>query len=43
MLLTMRTSAAERAHLRQVASERSTTVSDLIRDALRREGALPAQ
>jgi hypothetical protein len=26
-----------------VASARSTTVSDLIRQALRREGALPAQ
>ena len=43
LLLTVRTDAAERAHLQQVAAERSTTVSNLIRDALRREGALPAQ
>jgi len=38
-----RVTATERAHLQQVASARSTTVSDLIRQALRREGALPAQ
>jgi hypothetical protein len=38
-----RVTASERAHLQQVASARSTTVSDLIRQALRREGALPAQ
>lgn len=38
-----RITAFERAHLQQVASARSTTVSDLIRQALRREGALPAQ
>ncbi len=38
-----RVTTAERAHLQQVASARSTTVSDLIRHALRREGALPAQ
>ena len=38
-----RVTATERAHLQQVASARSSTVSDLIRQALRREGALPAQ
>jgi D-alanyl-D-alanine carboxypeptidase len=43
LLQTMKISASERAHLQQVASARSTTVSDLIRQALRREGALPAQ
>jgi hypothetical protein len=42
LLLTMRTNADERAHLHKVASARSITVSDLIRQALRREGALPA-
>lgn len=43
LLLTMRTSAAERAHLREVAEARSTNVSDLIRRALAADGALPAQ
>lgn len=38
-----RVTATERAHLRQVASARATTVSDLIRQALARDGALPAQ
>jgi len=38
-----RVTASERAHLQQVASARSTTVSDLIRQALARDGALPAQ
>jgi len=38
-----RVTATERAHLQQVASARSTTVSDLIRQALARDGALPAQ
>ena len=38
-----RVTATERAHLQQVASARSTTVSDLMRQALRRDGALPAQ
>ncbi len=43
LLANVRVTAAERAHLQQVASARSSTVSDLIRQALRREGALPAQ
>jgi hypothetical protein len=43
LIANLRVNATERAHLQQVASARSTTVSDLIRDALRREGALPAQ
>ena len=38
-----RVSTAERDYLRQVARDRSTTVSDLIRTALRNEGSLPAQ
>ena len=43
LLANVRVTAAERAHLQQVASARSTTVSDLIRQALARDGALPAQ
>lgn len=42
LLANVRVSIDERAHLQQVALDRSTTVSDLIRQALRREGALPA-
>lgn len=41
LLANMRVTAAERAHLQRVASERSITVSDLMRQALRRTGALP--
>ena len=37
-----RVSAAERAHLHQVARDRSTTLSGLIRQALRNDGAMPA-
>ncbi len=43
LLHTLKISQAERLHLRQAAASRGTTMSDLIRDALRREGALPAQ
>lgn len=43
LLANVRVTASERAHLQQVASARSTTVSDLMRQALRRDGALPAQ
>jgi hypothetical protein len=43
LLANVRVTASERAHLQQVASSRSTTVSDLMRQALRRDGALPAQ
>ncbi len=39
----LRVTIAERDHLKQVASERSLTVSELIRQALAKEGALPAQ
>ncbi len=38
----VRVSAAERAHLHQVARDRSTTLSSLIRQALRNDGAMPA-
>jgi hypothetical protein len=37
----VRVSAAERAHLHQVARDRSTTLSSLIRQALRDAGAMP--
>jgi hypothetical protein len=43
LVLSMRTNAAERAHLQKMASARSITVSDLIRQALHRDGVLPAQ
>lgn len=43
ILVNWRVTAAERAHLKEVASARSTTASDLIRQALRRDGALPAK
>ncbi len=43
LLQTMKISATERAHLQQVASSRAITVSALIRQALARDGALPAQ
>jgi len=36
-----RVSATERAHLHQVARDRSTTLSGLIRQALRDAGAMP--
>lgn len=39
----LRVTVTERAHLQEVASARSITVSDLMRQALRRDGALPAQ
>lgn len=42
-LANVRVTATERAYLQQVASARATTVSDLMRQALRRDGALPAQ
>ena len=42
VMANLRVTINERAHLQQVALDRSTTVSDLIRQALRREGALPA-
>jgi hypothetical protein len=38
----VRVTATERAYLQQVASARSISVSDLLRTALRNEGALPA-
>ena len=38
-----RVTTAERDYLRQVAVNRGTTMSDLIRDALRRDGSLPAE
>ena len=38
----VRVTATERAYLQQVASARSISVSDLMRTALRNEGALPA-
>jgi len=42
LLANVRVTATERAYLQQVASARATTVSDLMRTALRNEGALPA-
>jgi len=38
----MKISPAERAYLRQAAAARGTTMSGLIRDALRSVDALPA-
>jgi hypothetical protein len=43
VIANLRVTAMERAHLHEVASARSTTVSGLIRQALARDGALPAQ
>lgn len=43
VIATMRFTTAERAHLQEVATARSVTLSDLIRQALRTDGALPAQ
>ena len=37
----VRVTATERAYLQQVASARATTVSDLMRQALRNDGAMP--
>jgi hypothetical protein len=37
----VRVTATERAHLHQVARDRSTTLSSLIRQALRNDGAMP--
>jgi len=42
LLANVRVSATERAYLQQVASARATTVSDLMRQALRNDGAMPA-
>jgi len=42
LLANVRVTSQERAYLKQTASDRSTTVSAIIRDALRRDGALPA-
>ncbi len=39
----VRLSVEERVHLQQAVTDRSTTVSDLLRQALRNEGALPAE
>ena len=36
-----RLSDDERVHLQQAVTDRSTTMSDLVRTALRNEGALP--
>lgn len=41
LVLTMRASAAERAHLLEVAAQRGTNLSDLIRQSLTVNGALP--
>ena len=38
-----RVSAAERVHLHKVARDRQTSLSGLLRQALRNEGALPAE
>jgi len=43
VIANLRVTVTERAHLQEVASARSITVSDLMRQALRRDGALPAQ
>ena len=43
VIANLRVTPMERAHLKQVASARATTVSDLMRQALRRDGALPAR
>lgn len=39
----VRLSATERSHLQQAASARATTPSELIRQALRRDGVMPAR
>jgi hypothetical protein len=41
LLANVRVTPAERAYMQQVASSRSMSVSDLMRQALRKEGALP--
>ena len=38
-----RVSAAERVHLHKVARDRGTTLSGLIRQSLRKNGALPPE
>jgi len=43
VIANLRVTVTERAHLQEVASARSITVSDLMRQALRRDGALPAK
>jgi antitoxin component of RelBE/YafQ-DinJ toxin-antitoxin module len=43
LLCNVRIDAAERAHLKKVAADRSLTVSDVIREALRRDGVLPTR
>jgi antitoxin component of RelBE/YafQ-DinJ toxin-antitoxin module len=43
LLFNVRIDAAERAHLKKVAADRSLTVSDVIREALRRDGVLPTR
>lgn len=43
LLFNVRVDAAERAYLKQVATDRSLTVSDVIREALRRDGVLPTR
>lgn len=43
VIANLRVTVTERTHLHEVASSRSITVSDLIRQALARDGALPAK
>jgi hypothetical protein len=43
LIANLRVTAAERAQIHKVAAQRGVSASDLIRQALRREGALPPQ
>ena len=43
VLANVRLTASERAHLRRVALDRCTSMSELMREALRFEGSLPAE
>ena len=43
VLANVRLTTTERAHLRRVALDRCVSVSDVMRQALRNEGALPPE
>lgn len=43
VLANVRLTTTERAHLRRVALDRCVSVSDVMREALRNEGALPPE
>jgi hypothetical protein len=43
LLFTMKTNPAERAQMHAAAAARGVSTAEMIRQALRREGALPGQ